>query len=146
MATHPLTDPAVTAIRSRFDPVLLPRGFVLNTSTRTTEPGRTAVLYETTPEALKDNLPRLMPRWDMPQFDVDTCVDFWIYYDQADGTLDVHLQWWSLKRLGELVGDDPLVTAAVSALTEGDTLDGRLRTIAALVEQALTKAAPPTPA
>jgi hypothetical protein len=143
MATHASSDAAVTAIRSWFDPLLLARGFALNPSTRTAELGRAAVLYETTPEALEHYLPRLVPGWDMPQFEAETCVDFWIYYDQADGTLDVHLQWWSLKSLGELVGDEALMSAALSARTEGDTLDGRLRAIVALVERAFTEAAVP---
>jgi hypothetical protein len=145
MTTHPSTDAAVTAIRSWFDPVLLPRGFVLNTSTRAADPGKTAVLYETTPEALQRNLPRFVPSWDTAQFESETCVDFWIYYEQIDGTLDVHLQWWSLKRLGELVGDDPFAATAVGALNEGGTLDGRLKTIVTLVERAFTEAAIPAP-
>lgn len=145
MVTHPSADEVTAAIRSWFDPVLLPRGFVFNESVRREEPGRTAVLYEMSPDALKHNLPRLVPWWDMAEFEAESCVDFWIYYDPADGTLDVHLQWWSLERLGELVGDDPFAATAVSALTEGDTFDWRLKAIVTLIERAFTEAAIPTP-
>ncbi|MBU1865156.1 MAG: hypothetical protein KKE89_01980 [Actinobacteria bacterium] len=124
---------------------MIHRGFVLNTSTRSTGPETTSVLYETSPEALEHNLPRLVPSWDKREWDTATCVDFWIYYHQIDGALDVHLDWWSLKRLGEFVGDGPLAAAAVSALTGGDTLDGRLKTIVTLVERAFAEAEVPAP-
>ena len=37
------------------------------------------------------------------------CVDFWVYYRHAGGSLDTHLDWWSLERLGEFVSSSHIV-------------------------------------
>jgi hypothetical protein len=119
------------------------RGFVFNNGSISVDGATTAVLYEASPQALAQSLPRLVPTWDEPGWREAGCIDFWVYYRHADRALDVHLDWWSLERLADFTGDRALAAAGLEALNGRGTLDERLHAIGALVASAFAGAATP---